>query len=111
MVGCDIYRYDWVDGDWKKMKSLEGGALFLRDPYFGVHSFGVPAAAADDETKIVANRIYYSSSQISKISSYTGLGRLGPRPNLQHKLYYESWRWPWPMEDDTQYGHGWNLVP
>ncbi|KAJ9697311.1 hypothetical protein PVL29_009211 [Vitis rotundifolia] len=57
--GCNIFRYDWLDGAWKKMESLEGGALFLGKPSFGV---------SREQTKMVANRVYYFSSHTSKPS-------------------------------------------
>ena len=52
---CNILRYDWSDGAWKKMQTLEGGAIF-----FGKPSFGIPASK---QTKMVANRVYYFSSR------------------------------------------------
>ena len=33
---CNILRYDWLDRAWKRMDNLEGGALFLEKPSFGV---------------------------------------------------------------------------
>ncbi|KAL6324311.1 hypothetical protein AAG906_012557 [Vitis piasezkii] len=48
---CDIFRFDWLDRVWVKMESLEGGAIFLGNPCFGV--------SAGEKTKMVANRVYY----------------------------------------------------
>ncbi|KAJ9682104.1 hypothetical protein PVL29_018139 [Vitis rotundifolia] len=55
MPECNIYRFDWFDRVWKKMESLEGGAIFL-----GKFSFGI---SAGEQTKMVANRVYYFSWQ------------------------------------------------
>ena len=64
---CDIFRFDWMESDWKKMESLEGGAIFLGNPVLGVPSFGVSSAAIrGEETKMIANRVYYISSHTSK---------------------------------------------
>ena len=64
---CDIFRFDWMECDWKKMESLEGGAIFLGNPVFGVPSFGVSAeVVGKEETKMIANRVYYISSHTSK---------------------------------------------
>ncbi|RVX18794.1 hypothetical protein CK203_006982 [Vitis vinifera] len=43
--------FDWLDRVWVKMESLEGGAIFLGNPCFGV--------SAGEKTKMVANRVYY----------------------------------------------------
>ena len=55
MPECNIYRFDSLDRVWKKMESLEGGAIFL-----GKFSFGI---SAGEQTKMVANRVYYFSWQ------------------------------------------------
>ena len=49
------------------MESLEGGAIFLGNPVFGVPSFGVSAeVVGKEETKMIENRVYYISSHTSK---------------------------------------------
>ena len=57
MHECNILKSDWLDGAWKRMDSFEGGALFLGKPSFGV--------SAGKQTIMVANRVFYFSSQIS----------------------------------------------
>ena len=57
MPECYILKYDWLDGAWKRMDSFEGRALFLGKPSFGV--------SAGEQTIMVANRVFYFSSQIS----------------------------------------------
>ncbi|KAJ9697320.1 hypothetical protein PVL29_009220 [Vitis rotundifolia] len=95
--GCNIFRYDWLDGAWKKMESLEGGALFLGKPSFGV--------SGGEQTKMVANRVYYFSSHTSR-PSFLVYGSAGMEEKSdksdksdksvcsqtsQNKIYYESW--------------------
>ena len=64
---CDIFRFDRMNCHWKRMKSLKGGAIFLGNPVLGVPSFGVSLAAIrGEETKMIANRVYYISSHTSK---------------------------------------------
>ena len=64
---CDIFRFDRMKRHWKRMKSLKGGAIFLGNPVLGVPSFGVSSAAIrGEETKMIANRVYYISSHTSK---------------------------------------------
>ena len=57
MHECNILKYNWLDGDWKMMNSLEGGILFLGKPSFGV--------LAGEQTILIADKVYYFSSQTS----------------------------------------------
>ena len=54
---CNIFRYNWMDGAWKKMESLDDGAMFLGKPSFGI--------SAGEQTKMVANRVNYFCSHTS----------------------------------------------
>ncbi|KAJ9695934.1 hypothetical protein PVL29_011075 [Vitis rotundifolia] len=101
---CKILKYDWLDGAWRKMKSLEGGVIFVGKPSFGV--------SAGEQTKMVANRVYYSSSHTSKpnflVYGSVGMGEKSEFSRNQ-QIYYEprleksqsleesrSWKWMEP---------------
>ena len=63
-VGCEVFRFDLTARVWMKMESLEGGALFLGTNTNRV-CLGVPAAG--ENTKTIANRVYYFERTPSKM--------------------------------------------
>ena len=69
---CNILKYNWLDGAWKRMDNLEGGTLFLGKPFFGV--------LAGEQTTLIVDSVYYFSSQTSmpKFLVY-GLARIEAR--------------------------------
>ncbi|KAL6311674.1 hypothetical protein AAG906_007402 [Vitis piasezkii] len=85
---CDIYKFDWLDRDWKKMESLEGGAIFLSEFPFGI--------SAGEQTKMVANRVYYFSCQgcsprfLIYGSEEKRLAGIGEKFESQDTIYYAS---------------------
>ena len=88
---CSIFKYDWSDKAWKKMKSLEGGAIF-----FGKPSFGIPAGK---QTKMVANRVYYfpfhgSSPKFLVYGASEGEEEKSELSLSDNKIYYQSESWP-----------------
>ena len=87
---CNIFKYDWLDGSWRKMESLEGGVIFIGKP-----SFGVPAGK---HTKMVANRVYYFCSHTYIPTPYfivygsSSAGTRGDKyefSDQRHQIYYE----------------------
>ncbi|KAL6311673.1 hypothetical protein AAG906_007399 [Vitis piasezkii] len=67
---CTIFKFDWLNKAWIEMESLEGGAMFL-----GVISFGI---SAGEQTRMIANRVYYFSSNTPKFFTY-GPASLGTK--------------------------------